>query len=456
MSFFSNTDGFPTRIVNIDDIKIGDRIRKEFGNIEELAKDIEENGLINPPVVTPDLVLIAGERRIRALKHLGRDKVEVRIMTVRDADHAIMMEINENENRKDFTYSERMEVSRHIERIARAKAEERKKATLVQFREENNKEVIVPDQQNFAGRHNNDEVINYENGQSRDFVAQMVGFGSGEQYRKAKFISEYGHPDIIAKLDAKEISIHQAYVISKERLEEEERARKAAEEARAKAEAAVEALQERIRAIEDHENRLREEATRREEALEKEIARLEDEMARLREETSEEDVVEVIREVVPPELEAKMREIENALRIKEQELERVRLETDLALRQAAEEKEAELQTLKEKVKELEGEKERLREDLIQASNQINALKLQRIMKGHAINAATRIRNDWRSFLVQLKERIDIEETDHLIESIQHIVRTLEDVQLEAEKEIQDLRRKERVFDVPFVVVEGGE
>lgn len=71
MTFFVDPDAPPARIDNIDDIKIGNRIHKDFGDIEELAGDIEQNGLINPPVVTPDLVLIAGERRLRALKHLG-------------------------------------------------------------------------------------------------------------------------------------------------------------------------------------------------------------------------------------------------------------------------------------------------------------------------------------------------------------------------------------------------
>ncbi|QZA34343.1 hypothetical protein [Hydrogenibacillus sp. N12] len=33
-------------LVDIDKIGIGDRIRKVFGDIEELARDIEQNGLI--------------------------------------------------------------------------------------------------------------------------------------------------------------------------------------------------------------------------------------------------------------------------------------------------------------------------------------------------------------------------------------------------------------------------
>ena len=59
-------------LIDINEIKISDRIRKDYGILQELADDIKENGLINPPVVTCDTYeLIAGERRLRAMKLLG-------------------------------------------------------------------------------------------------------------------------------------------------------------------------------------------------------------------------------------------------------------------------------------------------------------------------------------------------------------------------------------------------
>jgi|SRR3712207_243585 len=94
-------------LIDINKIIIKDRIRKDFGNIEELAKDIKENGLINPPVVTPEYVLIAGERRTKACQVLNYSQIEVRVMTVKDALHQLKLEISENENRKDFSFSEK-------------------------------------------------------------------------------------------------------------------------------------------------------------------------------------------------------------------------------------------------------------------------------------------------------------------------------------------------------------
>ena len=36
-------------LIDINRINVSDRIRKDFGDIEELASDLKENGLINPP-----------------------------------------------------------------------------------------------------------------------------------------------------------------------------------------------------------------------------------------------------------------------------------------------------------------------------------------------------------------------------------------------------------------------
>lgn len=206
--------------VRIADIKIIDRIRKDLGDLEELAKDIAQNGLINYPVVTPDNVLIAGERRVKACQLLGWEEIPVKVMTPRDYEHQLLLEISENENRKEFTFSERMEYARRLEQVERLKAKERQAhgqtapgKTLVQ---------------NFAEALEN-------GGRVREKVAEAVGFGSGETYRKAKFIAEHGDPEVIRRLDAGEISIHRAYQEVKAKLEVAEKAAKDAE-ARAEAE----------------------------------------------------------------------------------------------------------------------------------------------------------------------------------------------------------------------------
>ncbi|WP_342570404.1 ParB N-terminal domain-containing protein [Paenibacillus sp. FSL R5-0749] len=181
-------------LIKINEIKVADRIRKDFGGIEELALDIDQNGLINPIVVTPDYQLIAGERRLRAHQFLGRKEVVVRVMEISDYEHQLRLEISENEHRKEFTFSERVEWAKRLEEVERIKAKER-----------------------MAGGKEN--VPEQPAGQVRDIVADQAGFGSGRTYDKAKFIMENATPEIIQQLDAGIISTHKAYVETKDRLE---------------------------------------------------------------------------------------------------------------------------------------------------------------------------------------------------------------------------------------------
>ena len=155
-------------LIEIEKIVIKDRIRKDFGDIQELADDIRTNGLINPPVITPDTYeLITGERRIRAMKLLGYKQVEVRPMAVKDAEHQLNLEISENEARKDFSKAERIDYARRLERIESLKAEKRMKAGKA------------------------DPRLNLDEGKRTDeVVAHKLGIGGKDTYRKEKFISD--------------------------------------------------------------------------------------------------------------------------------------------------------------------------------------------------------------------------------------------------------------------------
>ncbi|WP_044296248.1 ParB N-terminal domain-containing protein [Robinsoniella peoriensis] len=193
-------------LLDINKIKVSDRIRKDFGNIQELADDIKENGLINPPVVTPDTFeLIAGERRLRAMQLLAYKQIEVRPMAVKDAEHALNLEISENETRKDFSKAERIDYARRLERVESLKAKDR----------QGSRTDIV---ENFPQCYD---------GKTRDMVAEKLGIGSGKQYEKEKFIvdnKESLTPDDFADWDEGKISTNKAFIkikAEKERLESE-------------------------------------------------------------------------------------------------------------------------------------------------------------------------------------------------------------------------------------------
>ena len=112
-------------LIDIEKIKVGNRIRKDFGDISELAEDIKQNGLINPPVINKDYELLAGERRLRACKSLGWNAIPVNMMDTRDAEHELNIEISENDVRKGFTKSERVDYMKRLLKIEEVKAKER-------------------------------------------------------------------------------------------------------------------------------------------------------------------------------------------------------------------------------------------------------------------------------------------------------------------------------------------
>ena len=176
-------------LIDINKIKVTDRIRKDFGNIEELANDIQENGLINPPVVTPEYELIAGERRLKACKSLGYQQLEVRIMSVKDSEHQLQIEISENENRKDFTFSERVDWGKRLERIEKIKAK-------------NN--------QGTRSDLTSDKILS--NVDSNKQTALESGFGNKETYRQAKFVADNATEEMIKDLDDGKLSINGAYI----------------------------------------------------------------------------------------------------------------------------------------------------------------------------------------------------------------------------------------------------
>jgi N6-adenosine-specific RNA methylase IME4/ParB-like chromosome segregation protein Spo0J len=108
-----------TQALPIDSIQIGERHRRDMGDLSGLAASMESLGLLQPIVVRPDGTLIAGERRVRAAKQLGWTQIPVNVV---DLDAVVRGEFAENAVRKDFTLSEAVAIKRALEPIERAAA----------------------------------------------------------------------------------------------------------------------------------------------------------------------------------------------------------------------------------------------------------------------------------------------------------------------------------------------
>jgi N6-adenosine-specific RNA methylase IME4 len=106
----------------IADIDVGKRHRRDMGDIDALAGNIADIGLLHPIVVTPTGRLIAGARRLRAFHKLGRNTIPA---TIVDLDQVVRGEYAENFFRKTFTPSEMADIADALEPIERAKAKER-------------------------------------------------------------------------------------------------------------------------------------------------------------------------------------------------------------------------------------------------------------------------------------------------------------------------------------------
>lgn len=222
-------------LVDTDKIVVGDRIRKDFGDIQELADDIKENGLINPPVVNKEYQLLAGERRLRACKMLGWPQIEVRMMDTRDAEHELNIEITENECRKEFTKTERLEYARRLARIEAIKSKERM----------------------VAGRAVN-PTADLPQGETRNIVAAQLGT-SATQLRREQFIADNADlldPADFADWDEGKLSTNKAYQRIKAAQKQAEKERDDAEHDAAELRGKLSDLRDEVAALEKQNDEL--------------------------------------------------------------------------------------------------------------------------------------------------------------------------------------------------------
>jgi ParB family chromosome partitioning protein len=187
-------------LIEIEKIKVQSRIREDNSGLEELAADIEKNGLINPITVMKtadnaefEYQLLAGYRRMMAVKSLGNIEVEATVLDTKTAEEQLNIEISENEKRKEFTVSEKVRFGELLKEIEKAKARERQ---LVG--KSDDLEVILPQGQ--TGR----------SPQVRDIVGDKLGM-SGSTYEHAKYVVENADPETMAQVDKGETSINAAY-----------------------------------------------------------------------------------------------------------------------------------------------------------------------------------------------------------------------------------------------------
>ena len=104
-------------LVNIKDIKVKRRVRKDLGNLEDLKNSLRRYGLLNPITLNGKYELVAGERRLEAAKAIGWTNINANIIDNLSELSQQEMEIEENNQRKEFTDDERLEGYKRLERL---------------------------------------------------------------------------------------------------------------------------------------------------------------------------------------------------------------------------------------------------------------------------------------------------------------------------------------------------
>jgi len=155
----------------IKDIVIEHRYRKEFGDIEALANNINEHGLIVVVTVKKDpetgkYILVDGQRRILAAQRLGWTEIDCYLI---DLKEIVFGEYSANTFRKDFVPSEAVRIKKDIEPYEKQKAIERE----------------------LAGKKPSGKI---PQGKTRDIVAKQVGIGE-RTLKKAEEIVDAADQD---------------------------------------------------------------------------------------------------------------------------------------------------------------------------------------------------------------------------------------------------------------------
>jgi ParB family chromosome partitioning protein len=167
----------------LDEIRVNGRHRKDLGDIAELARSISDVGLLHPVVITPENELIAGQRRLEAVRILGWDDVPVTVVSdFTEAAQALRAERDENTCRKDFTPSEAIALGKALEPMFREEAKGRQKQSPGRPKKGEKKELT------FSRKDDG------KTGRAGAEAAEAVGM-SWPTYKRAKAVIEAAESD---------------------------------------------------------------------------------------------------------------------------------------------------------------------------------------------------------------------------------------------------------------------
>lgn len=104
-------------LVQVKDIIVKKRIRKELQDIQALKESMSRYGLMNPITINSNNELIAGHRRLEAAKELGWNSISAVVIDPKNEILELEMELEENIQRSPFTKDELIEGYERLEKL---------------------------------------------------------------------------------------------------------------------------------------------------------------------------------------------------------------------------------------------------------------------------------------------------------------------------------------------------
>ena len=174
----------------INDITIENRVRKEHGDLQELADSMAE-GLLQPIGVTSENVLVFGERRFLAARDiLGWETIPAKVVDVQSVLHG---QFAENLIRKQYTVSERVAI------------------------------VEAMRSYQHGGDRRSDQALKCDEEKvTVDKAAKLAGLGGKDGYARAKAVIDQGVPELVEAMDDQRLSISAAAKLAKEATPDEQ------------------------------------------------------------------------------------------------------------------------------------------------------------------------------------------------------------------------------------------
>lgn len=104
-------------LVDINQIRVHKRIRKDLGDLEPLKDSLRRYGLLNPITITKDYDLIAGQRRLESARQIGWTTIDAVVIDIKDSITQLELELEENTQRNNFSEIELLEGYKQLEKL---------------------------------------------------------------------------------------------------------------------------------------------------------------------------------------------------------------------------------------------------------------------------------------------------------------------------------------------------